>query len=284
MTEPEVRSTTRELFCALTEAEVGARAAELARITTQLSELEDEKKSVMSTFKDKIDRCIVDSRSLARKVSERREMRIVKCDWHYDYQVGKATLARVDTGEVLEERPLTAEERQPALPLPGEIGTEQKCRVCGCTQEKACEVEPGHMCGWIPGEEPPLCDNPTCLRAAGWPDDKILREWPGFEDVAKRALGIPEPAADASTESFEGPVFVDDLGRRCEVLQSQDKGTGRDRFGAYRVKKNGKLLRIKDVPLYAERANAVKGLVAFAKKAGFLTLEQHEKNEKEKAG
>lgn len=69
----------------------------------------------------------------------------------------------------------TAEFGQPAthLPQPG------KCRICGCTQERACQVavQPTHggpvagapwgyrPCGWA-DQTKTLCDGPDCITAA----------------------------------------------------------------------------------------------------------------------
>lgn len=269
MTET-IRTFTRDLFCALTEAEVAARAAELARITTELSQMEDKKKAAMSSYKDKIDRAIVDARSLARKVSERREMRTVECRLNFDYRLGRAYLVRTDTSEVLEERPLTAEERQPKLPI-----GEKKCRVCGCTTEKGCELAREYNCSWVDGEED-LCDNPECLRKAGYTEESIREIWKDAQEV----LETPAEASDAEekTATADGPVFVDDLGRHCQVAFDDMRA----KWGAFRVKKHGGFLRIKQVPLYQDRANAEKGLVAFAQKAGFLTLQAHEGLQKAK--
>lgn len=102
---------------------------------------------------------------------------------------------------------------------------------------------------------------------------------PKTEEDLPLAVDRSEPEeASSETLAADVPVFVDDLGRHCQVA----KDDLRDRWGAFRVKKNGGTIRIKDVPLYAERANAEKGLVAFAKKAGFLTLEAHEGLQREK--
>lgn len=108
--------TTRNLNCDLTEEEVSTYSNELARITTEQEGLEDEKKSVMSGYKDKIDRCVLDMRTLARKIQTRKEMRDVECRWTFDFSKARATLKRIDTLEIIEERAMTAEELQIELP------------------------------------------------------------------------------------------------------------------------------------------------------------------------
>lgn len=66
---------------ALNDDEVSSYAKELARVTAQQAELEDEKKAATSGFKNRIDRCVADCRALAQKVTTRRELRDIDCEW-----------------------------------------------------------------------------------------------------------------------------------------------------------------------------------------------------------
>ena len=66
---------TRNLVVNLTEDEITRCSQELARVTTQQAELEEEKKTVTSSYKEKLDRCVSDSRSLARKISTRQDIK-----------------------------------------------------------------------------------------------------------------------------------------------------------------------------------------------------------------
>jgi hypothetical protein len=112
--------TQRDLIVKLNDDEVRTYSEELARVTTLQAEAEDEKKAVTSGFKDKIDRFIADSRTLARKISTRQELRAVDCEWVNDYDNIIAVLHRKDTGEVIDRQKLTEEEMQ--LSLPGKKG------------------------------------------------------------------------------------------------------------------------------------------------------------------
>jgi hypothetical protein len=114
----------RDLITPLTEAEVQKYAMDLAKNTTTLAEEEDKKKSAMSGFKDRIDRLISESRILARKISEQQELRTVKCEWIPNFPIKKAFLHRMDTGEVIDERPLTEKELQMNLMPEDLIGKE----------------------------------------------------------------------------------------------------------------------------------------------------------------
>ena len=108
--------TQRDLIVKLNDDEVRTYSEELARVTTLQAEAEDEKKSVTSGFKDKIDRFIADSRTLARKISTRQELRGVDCEWVHDFDRCMSDLHRKDTGEVIDRRKLTEEEMQMSLP------------------------------------------------------------------------------------------------------------------------------------------------------------------------
>jgi len=116
---------TRALMVGLNEDEVRAYAGELARVTAQQAELEDEKKAVTSGFKNRIDRCVADCRALAQKVTTRRELRDIDCEWQPS-ESGKMLLARLDTGEIIDSRKMTEEEQQQALPLEGAKKVEGK--------------------------------------------------------------------------------------------------------------------------------------------------------------
>lgn len=111
------KKTKRNLVCELTPEEVKDYSSELARVTSEQERLEDEKRSVTSGYTDKINRCVLDMRTLARKISTGQEMREVDCAWKFDFKTATAKLSRSDTGEVVETRAMTAEELQEKLPM-----------------------------------------------------------------------------------------------------------------------------------------------------------------------
>ncbi len=117
----EKMNIQRELYCPLTPHELTQRSAELAYLIQKQTETEVEKKSVMSAFTDRINKGIMDIRIMARVVAEERERRIVECKWEYDYGRGIKILFRLDTGELIEEIPLSEKERQMSAPLPEEV-------------------------------------------------------------------------------------------------------------------------------------------------------------------
>lgn len=52
---------------------------------------------------------------LAGLVSSGEEMRDVDCEDCFDYMTAKVSRARLDTGEIVLERPMTSEERQRSM-------------------------------------------------------------------------------------------------------------------------------------------------------------------------
>lgn len=110
------KKENRNLVCILTDDELDLARDEIARVTSEQERLEDEKKSVTSSYKDKIDRCVLDMRTIARKITTKQEVRGVECVWEFDYRKAMATLIRPDTGEVVDKRAMTAEELQYKLP------------------------------------------------------------------------------------------------------------------------------------------------------------------------
>lgn len=110
----------KTLSCDLTPDEIAQYSQDLARITGEQSEIEAEKKEVMSNFAAKINKCVADGRVLARKIITKKEDRQVECDLEYDYAAGQVYTVRTDTGVTIDQRKLTDEERQERLDLEGE--------------------------------------------------------------------------------------------------------------------------------------------------------------------
>lgn len=107
----------RELPCRLTYPELDRYRDELARLTTEETEIEERKKEVVSDFKARLDKCSAERRLIARKISTKQEHRQVECRWIRDFDSNRAELIRLDTMEVVDVRALTAEERQQELEL-----------------------------------------------------------------------------------------------------------------------------------------------------------------------
>lgn len=165
-----MKTIKRSLVVNLTEEEISACAKELARVTTQQAEIEEEKKVVASSYKEKLERCVSESRSLARKISTRQDFREVECSWTHDYSGRSAILYRMDTWEEIERRKLTTDEIQLSL-LEDEQPADWK-------QEQPAAVEPVtetvEVDGCGRGRETCPEDNSTCPDCLDPPDEAAV--------------------------------------------------------------------------------------------------------------
>ncbi|HKV10733.1 MAG TPA: hypothetical protein VJ725_21510 [Thermoanaerobaculia bacterium] len=113
---------TRTLTVQLNDEQVESRSRQLARKSIDLAELEksieakaEVHKSVMKELKDRVKEEKGELRALAEAVSKRAIRTDVDCDWRYylgEGETGIKILVRRDTGEAVDRRPLTQEERQ----------------------------------------------------------------------------------------------------------------------------------------------------------------------------
>src|SRR3989304_7687499 len=104
--------------------------------------------------------------------------------------------------------------------LPIEEEKPMTCRACGCTPEKACQITKNYNCSWCEDvkDAAPLCDNPECLRKEGYTEESIREIWADADEVLAT---LPEASAEGPGGAAidDGPVFVDDLGRHCQVTK-----------------------------------------------------------------
>jgi uncharacterized protein YydD (DUF2326 family) len=108
----EAEIENRTLTCTLTEAELKAKADELAALVDKHNALVDEKKRISAQYKIKIDALKADLDLAAAVVRDRKEVRSVECRWITDFYRNVVKLVRTDTYEEIESRAMTAEERQ----------------------------------------------------------------------------------------------------------------------------------------------------------------------------
>jgi hypothetical protein len=106
---------TRTLPVRLTEDEITQRGRAIAKFVKDQTEIEEAKKTAMSGFKEKLDVCAESIGKLSRSITTGEEDREVECHWNKDFGRRVADLIRNDTGEVVETRPLSADEMQEKL-------------------------------------------------------------------------------------------------------------------------------------------------------------------------
>lgn len=105
----------RTLPVPLNDEDLKVRADQLATKVKDKEHIEADKTVAASGFKEKIENVSKEIRQLATIVKERKEYRPVECHWVEHWKSWMMELVRNDTGERVDARPMTNEERQPKL-------------------------------------------------------------------------------------------------------------------------------------------------------------------------
>ena len=104
------------LKCQLTEKEKTELSAQIAKAISDRASAEAKLKEVSASIKAQIAQLDAEISEKALQINNGYEYRNVECRMDKDYRLGSVTITRLDTGEVIRERPMTAEERQMELP------------------------------------------------------------------------------------------------------------------------------------------------------------------------
>lgn len=105
---------------AFTPAELLELGAELARESQIIDDLHQEQKKLAAQFKFAVSDAEGRRWKLARKINEKSEMRDAECVVRlHTPVVGKKSLVRLDTGEIVREEKMTPAEMQDQLPFEG---------------------------------------------------------------------------------------------------------------------------------------------------------------------
>lgn len=115
----KVETLTRELKVQLTPIEVAERADRAARLLEDRDHEEAELKAHASHVKSKIAAMESEMRHLSGEVRTKCTYRDVAVERRYLYETGVVIEVRLDTEEVISERPMTERERQQPLPFGG---------------------------------------------------------------------------------------------------------------------------------------------------------------------
>ncbi len=106
------------LKCDLTDAEIADTARDLARANSQKKSIEDQKKEVDAQLKADIAAQDSIIGRLSALINTGHEYRNIECRIELDTpESGKKTIIRLDTGEIVNVKPMTDEDRQMALDL-----------------------------------------------------------------------------------------------------------------------------------------------------------------------
>lgn len=112
---PELSRYHASLLCKLTHDEVHEYGRLLAAQVQSITDEEIRQGHERKTMKDRMDRLEGERDRLAELVSTGSEKREIECIVQADYGTGKAYTIRVDTGEIIDERALKADEKQMGL-------------------------------------------------------------------------------------------------------------------------------------------------------------------------
>jgi hypothetical protein len=118
----EKRIYTTNLKCELSAKEVREAADDLARNLDDLESIEADKKDVVEQFKAKTAAAEAEVIRLKNLVRNKYEFRDVKCEEVKNHKKSKCTVTRLDTKEVITDRPLRDDEKQRKMELSGEAG------------------------------------------------------------------------------------------------------------------------------------------------------------------
>ncbi len=102
-------------------------AEKLAIKTQELEQVEDEKKAVMSSYKERIERIQSDMKKAASLYKDGYEMRDIECVVDRNFETGEVRFIRTDNGIVVHTEKMTMAERQQRLddlPKIGDQSTE----------------------------------------------------------------------------------------------------------------------------------------------------------------
>jgi len=102
----------RDLSCSLSTKERADAANKLADVLDDIMRLEDDKKTMAADLSAQIKRLSAEVRQLTRQVKEGTATRSVLCELQLNWTKLTATTVRTDSGQVVEERGMTEDEKQ----------------------------------------------------------------------------------------------------------------------------------------------------------------------------
>ena len=111
----EEKMITRILRVGFDGKETVQLAEQMANAYRNLNRTQDELASVTAQYKSKIKQIEAGIATVAEKLNTKWEMRSIECVERWDYITGNIEIFRNDTGEKIDERAMTGEERQQNL-------------------------------------------------------------------------------------------------------------------------------------------------------------------------
>lgn len=112
-----LRRVVRNLPCRLTGDELLTRADELSVVVQETTAEEGRQTDVKAQMKARLTELDARKTRLAITIGRKEEYRDVEVELVADIQAQTTSIYRTDTGEVVETRPMSEQEKQAALPL-----------------------------------------------------------------------------------------------------------------------------------------------------------------------
>lgn len=100
-----------------TDTDLIELARGMSRALSEQHQAEDELKAVSTQIKSKIALHQAEANAASTKISTGHEFRNVECEITKNYTAGLVTTRRLDSGEIVDTRLMTPEERQVELPM-----------------------------------------------------------------------------------------------------------------------------------------------------------------------
>ena len=111
----DVQTVQKEVRHRFSPDEIRDLGEQMAQAVARLEDLEDEFQEVKAGFKEKMAGAQKTIKACAAKIRLGYEMRMLECRMERDFTGNAVRLYRQDTGEMVEERAMTIEERQRSL-------------------------------------------------------------------------------------------------------------------------------------------------------------------------
>lgn len=113
----ESRDVRKTLRVMLTDSEKLKYGEEMGRETQRHVDARERKKAIVAEATEVVERHRTNVERIGSILANGYEYRDVECEVQIDRDNGRTKVVRWDTGEVIEDRPINAEERQFPLPL-----------------------------------------------------------------------------------------------------------------------------------------------------------------------
>ena len=132
----------RQLLYKFTGSELKKISQEMAYTVGELDAVEQEKKDTAAAFKDRMEVLSNKIKDAAHKINSGQEQRLIDCEVVKNFDLNVVRVYRLDTGEIVEERAMTTEERQRELDLRAARVAQEEPPVVDIAPEQNEEPQP----------------------------------------------------------------------------------------------------------------------------------------------